>query len=323
MKAEKLIADVYNALRDNEELWSSTLLVVFYDEHGGFYDHVIPPNAIPPDGHVATVPFKDGRRPFRFDQLGIRVPAILVSPWVKAGVEHTQFDHTSVLRFLTDKWNLRELDSARVKTATGIAGALNQEVARTNTIECIVLRPEQLKPPNPDLEDEAVDVDNESDHQKGLKKLTEFLPSALWEKTKETAKEVALEEAPKFYAPLTRGIERGKEALAATLDALRGWCEDGLAVLYETGDHEVVISSPDKVDQKYTGARNRVVRFLATQKPRAMKGLSDRVLDPKGIRSAAEQQHAARTLAAIMGRRIHHEHLDHVKEWLRRVEKRQ
>src|SRR5258708_2309622 len=48
-KAEKLIADVYNAIRSAPDLWSSTLLVVAYDEHGGFYDHGTPPASAPPD----------------------------------------------------------------------------------------------------------------------------------------------------------------------------------------------------------------------------------------------------------------------------------
>jgi phospholipase C len=52
MKAQKLVADVYTAIRSNAQLWESTLLVVVYDEHGGFYDHVSPPSAIPPDSHV-------------------------------------------------------------------------------------------------------------------------------------------------------------------------------------------------------------------------------------------------------------------------------
>src|SRR5258708_35036808 len=99
-KAEKLIADVYNAIRSNPDLWESTLLVVVYDEHGGFYDHVEPPAAIPPDDH---------REEWTFDRLGVRVPAILVSPWVGAGVEKTIFDHTSLLKYLTDKWDLGPL----------------------------------------------------------------------------------------------------------------------------------------------------------------------------------------------------------------------
>ena len=48
-KGEYLIAQVYNALRRNEALWNSTLFVLLYDEHGGFYDHVVPPKATPPD----------------------------------------------------------------------------------------------------------------------------------------------------------------------------------------------------------------------------------------------------------------------------------
>ena len=63
---------VVEALRPNLDLWRSTLLVVFYDEHGGFYDDVAPPKAGPPDDEHAD---------YAFDQLGIRVPALLVSPW--------------------------------------------------------------------------------------------------------------------------------------------------------------------------------------------------------------------------------------------------
>src|SRR6266850_2994139 len=91
-KAEKLIADVYDAIRSNDELWESTLLVVTYDEHGGFYDHVVPPAAVPPDNRAS-----EG---FAFEQLGVRVPALLVSPWVGARAEKTQFDHTSLLKYL-------------------------------------------------------------------------------------------------------------------------------------------------------------------------------------------------------------------------------
>ena len=46
-RAQRLLAKVYNAIRANEPLWESTLLVVLYDEHGGFYDHVVPPDAAP------------------------------------------------------------------------------------------------------------------------------------------------------------------------------------------------------------------------------------------------------------------------------------
>ncbi len=105
MKAEKLIADVFNALRANDELWRSTLLVVFYDEHGGFYDHVPPPAAVPPDDHHDE---------YLFNQLGIRVPALLISPWVERALVTTQFDHTSLLKYVTEKWQLTPLPSRRI-----------------------------------------------------------------------------------------------------------------------------------------------------------------------------------------------------------------
>ncbi|MDB5815805.1 MAG: phospholipase [Rhodocyclales bacterium] len=102
MNGEALIARVYNALRANEALWNETLFVLLYDEHGGFYDHVVPPAAIAPDD-------KRDASGFGFDQYGPRVPAVLVSPWIDAGVATDVFDHTSVLRYLCDKWNLAPL----------------------------------------------------------------------------------------------------------------------------------------------------------------------------------------------------------------------
>jgi len=111
---QALIAQVYNALRANEGLWKSTLLVITYDENGGFYDHVIPPSAVPPDGH---------HEEYTFDQLGLRVPVILVSPWLAPGVCHDRFDHTSLLASLRNRWGLGAL-GARVGAANGVIEAL-------------------------------------------------------------------------------------------------------------------------------------------------------------------------------------------------------
>jgi phospholipase C len=150
-KAEKLIADVYNAVRSNPALWESTLLVVAYDEHGGFYDHVEPPQAVPPDDH---------REEWTFDRLGVRVPAILVSPWVDARVERTVFDHTSLLKYLTEKWGLGPL-GRRTEQANSIAVALNQDKPRTGTVPFIRVPYTQLMPDRPDLEKE----DSSSHHE--------------------------------------------------------------------------------------------------------------------------------------------------------------
>ena len=71
MRAEKPIAVCLHRLVRNEAIWHSTLLVIFYDEHGGFYDHVEPPAAPVPDDYVAVVKYKDGTvRPFKFNRFG-------------------------------------------------------------------------------------------------------------------------------------------------------------------------------------------------------------------------------------------------------------
>ena len=95
-QAEWDLNRVYEALRDSPH-WDETLLVVTFDEHGGTYDHVPPPPAVRPDD-------SPGARPFGFDRMGVRVPAILVSPWVRPGTVFRAptgsaypFDHTSVI----------------------------------------------------------------------------------------------------------------------------------------------------------------------------------------------------------------------------------
>jgi len=97
-EGERLIKTIYEALRAST-LWESLAFIITYDEHGGFYDHVTPPQTgIPaPDGNAAD-------NGFRFDRLGIRVPTVLVSPWVPKGtIVHepkmagTHFDATAVI----------------------------------------------------------------------------------------------------------------------------------------------------------------------------------------------------------------------------------
>jgi phospholipase C len=100
LAGERLVSNIYHAIRGNPALWKSSLLVVLFDEHGGFYDHVSPPTAKAPDSNVDE---------YHFDRLGVRVPAILVSPFVKSGVIHTQFEHASLLKYLTLKWDLGPL----------------------------------------------------------------------------------------------------------------------------------------------------------------------------------------------------------------------
>ena len=108
MKAEKLIADVYNALRGNEELWNKTLLVVFYDEHGGFYDHVSPPmGAKPPDDHTAEIPIRPGLGPS--NSIGSALGCRLFLYRLGSVRGSNALRSHSVLKFAQEKWGLRPL----------------------------------------------------------------------------------------------------------------------------------------------------------------------------------------------------------------------
>jgi phospholipase C len=84
---EKLIATTYEAVK-NSPVWEQTLLLILYDEHGGIYDHVAPGAATPPDSKTSR---------FGFDRYGVRVPAVLISPFIKREtIVKTEFDHSSI-----------------------------------------------------------------------------------------------------------------------------------------------------------------------------------------------------------------------------------
>ncbi len=121
---EALIATVYNAVRAGPG-WSRTLLVITFDEHGGCYDHVVPPPATPPGG-----PTPDG---FNFDVFGVRVPAVIVSPYVRQGSVlrppgATPFDHTSIIATLRKLHGFQPL-TARDAAAPDLLSALDPEPA--------------------------------------------------------------------------------------------------------------------------------------------------------------------------------------------------
>ncbi len=103
---ENLLASVYSAIR-NSPYWDTSLLIVIYDEHGGFYDCVAPPSAPPPGDN----PNPDyGKYNFKFNQYGVRVPAIIVSPLIEVGtVDDTTYDHSSVLKTVEKLFGLPHL----------------------------------------------------------------------------------------------------------------------------------------------------------------------------------------------------------------------
>ncbi len=100
-------ASVVNAVM-RSSAWPRTVLFLTYDEHGGFHDHVPPPEACPPDELEPIL--EPGDEPGRFDRLGVRVPLIAVSPYAKRGhVSHHDSDLTSVLRFVATRFDLPAL----------------------------------------------------------------------------------------------------------------------------------------------------------------------------------------------------------------------
>jgi phospholipase C len=104
---EQFAAKVIDAVMQGPG-WKNTLLIWTFDEHGGYYDHVVPPAAIAPDN---IAPDTGGGPAYTgFRQYGFRVPCAVVSPWARAGyVSHRVFDHTSICALLEAKWNMPAL----------------------------------------------------------------------------------------------------------------------------------------------------------------------------------------------------------------------
>jgi phospholipase C len=104
---DQFVAKVVNAVMASPN-WPKTMLIWCYDEHGGYYDHVVPPAAIPPDDIPPALAADDP--PGKFDRYGFRVPCAVVSPYAKKHhVSHTVYDHTSILKTVETKWNLPAL----------------------------------------------------------------------------------------------------------------------------------------------------------------------------------------------------------------------
>lgn len=285
MRAEKLIADVYNAIRANDQLWESTLLVVFYDEHGGFYDHVEPVAAIPPDNH---------HEEYAFDQYGVRVPALLISPWASRGVEHTLFDHTSLLKYLIEKWDLGSLGE-RTTHANSIAPVITEKSPRKDTISRIELKVDQLAPPDPESEEKA--FSNFNTHQSALTRLTGYL------------KDEALRDVPKVYAWISRALECAQ----TKINWLLRCGKDPIA------DIHISMAEPDKLaHHKDIKPRNELTSYLILKKRLAISRLGKMLLDSSI--SKAQRDHALRTLSLITSRKYHLEPngLQSAKSWLSR-----
>jgi phospholipase C len=131
---EQFLYQIWQAV-STSPAWPQTLLMITYDEHGGIYDHVHPPyGAATPD--EKSDPGEEG---FTFNRFGVRVPLVLVSPWIQAGTVFrspttTPCDHTSLLATLRDWIGIpadKMLTSARVKAAPTLEHVLTLNQPRT------------------------------------------------------------------------------------------------------------------------------------------------------------------------------------------------
>jgi phospholipase C len=122
---EAFVARIVNAVMSGPA-WRRTLLIWFYDEHGGYYDHVPPPSALLPDSTPPDIGPSD--QPGGYDLYGPRVPAVVVSPYARRrAVTNVVHDHTSVLATIERQWNLPAL-TFRDANARGLADFLDTSV---------------------------------------------------------------------------------------------------------------------------------------------------------------------------------------------------
>jgi phospholipase C len=159
---ETLLADIYNAIRSSSYYWPRTLLIVTYDEHGGCFDHVIPPPAVPPGAGSTILPRASA---FPFNRFGPRVPALFVSPYIAAGsiirpagfaytcaggVTNgvTPFDHTSIIKTIVECFGITAAGGEspasltdRDRNAPSLSGAITLDGSNMNN------GPDSIEPP--------------------------------------------------------------------------------------------------------------------------------------------------------------------------------
>ncbi len=128
-RGERLLKNIYETIR-NSPHWESSVLIITYDEHGGFYDHVAPPEAVAP-GDSITDP-ENNMYHFDFKRLGVRVPTVIVSPLIPKGtIDHTVYDHTSVPATVENIFGLQPL-TERDKHANTFKHLLSLATLRTD-----------------------------------------------------------------------------------------------------------------------------------------------------------------------------------------------
>ncbi|KAH7867368.1 hypothetical protein Vadar_032544 [Vaccinium darrowii] len=218
---QKLVKEVYETLRGSPQ-WNETLLVITYDEHGGFYDHVQTPfeNIPNPDGNTGPAPYF-----FKFDRLGVRVPTIMVSPWIKKGTvisspkgpaPNSEYEHSSIPATIKKMFNL---SSNFLTHRDAWAGTFEQVVGELTSprTDCPVVLPEVA----PLRSTEADESKGLSEFQSEVVQLAAVLHGDhfLSSFPDEMSKKMNVKEAHKYVrGAVSRFIRASKEAIKLGAD---------------------------------------------------------------------------------------------------------
>lgn len=134
---ESFIQYIYESIR-NSAVWPQSMLIITYDEHGAFFDHQNPPAAIAPNDGTQNHDRAEHPQNFVFDRLGVRVPTVVVSPWIARGGLGSQmfpgkiFDHTSIVKTVMNLLDVGGSLGARAEAANSFEGVCSLTAMRTD-----------------------------------------------------------------------------------------------------------------------------------------------------------------------------------------------
>ncbi|XP_020680107.2 non-specific phospholipase C6 [Dendrobium catenatum] len=213
---QRLVKEVYEMLRGSPQ-WNESLLIVSYDEHGGFYDHVETPYVgVPnPDGMRGPAPFL-----FDFDRLGVRVPTIMVSPWIKKGTvvsrpngptANSEYEHSSIPATLKKIFGLKSEFLTKRDAWAGTFEHIFEELSSPRT-DC----PEILPSPFPTRSSTEIKEDSFlSEFQAELVDLASVLNGdSIFNLHRETDKKMTVKEADAYVKSAIKNyLKASKEAI--------------------------------------------------------------------------------------------------------------
>jgi phospholipase C len=179
-EGDKLIQQVFNAIWNNPGVRNSTLLVIIYDEHGGLFDHQPPPQrTVNPDNKNWAGAAGNPDPPFDFTWYGVRVPAVLISPYIQTGaIDHTLYDHTSIIatarKLFVPNWQNNFL-TQRDKAANTFEANLTLATPRADSIPMPLMLRASLSTATPEQRLNK----SLTEHQKELVQMTAFMEKKL------------------------------------------------------------------------------------------------------------------------------------------------